>query len=145
MAASNGNVHEKSWKKAIPYLELALPGVRLEIFIFQLNLSILADQEILLTPLGLLGPFTAAIRRDFASFGKNRRSTEVGAGDTFIHGLSNQKSLAIVLPGSRELHENHSWVKKSYVFQTLWTQNRSSVGSTIKRPNIKVTTIDIYS
>ena len=43
MAASNGNVHEKSWKKAIPYLELALPGVRLEIFIFQLNLSFLAD------------------------------------------------------------------------------------------------------
>ena len=28
MAASNGNVHEKCWKKAIPYLELALPGVR---------------------------------------------------------------------------------------------------------------------
>jgi len=28
MAASNGNVHEKSWKKALPYLELALPGVR---------------------------------------------------------------------------------------------------------------------
>ena len=31
VAASNGNVHEKSWKKALPYLELALPGVRLEI------------------------------------------------------------------------------------------------------------------
>ena len=30
MAASNGNVHEKSWKKALPYLELALPGVRYE-------------------------------------------------------------------------------------------------------------------
>jgi len=28
MAASNGNVHEKSWKKALPYLELAMPGVR---------------------------------------------------------------------------------------------------------------------
>ena len=28
MAAANGNVHEKSWKKAIFYLDLALPGVR---------------------------------------------------------------------------------------------------------------------
>ena len=33
MAASNGNVHEKCWKKALPYLELALPGVRLETFL----------------------------------------------------------------------------------------------------------------
>ena len=37
MAASNGNVHEKSWKKALPYLELALPGVRLELSISQLQ------------------------------------------------------------------------------------------------------------
>ena len=123
MAASNGNVHEKSWKKALPYLELALPGVRLELSISQLHLSLFADQEILLTPLGLLGPFTAAVCRDSTSLGKNRGSPGVSTGDN----SSLRPSSQYLLPGSRELHENHSWDKKSYVFQTLWTQNRSSV------------------
>ena len=34
MAAANGNVHEKAWKKAVSYLELAIPGVRLYHFPF---------------------------------------------------------------------------------------------------------------
>ena len=34
MAAANGNVHEKAWKKAVSYLELAIPGVRWSHFPF---------------------------------------------------------------------------------------------------------------
>ena len=100
-AASNGNVHEKSWKKALPYLELALPGVRYEKLISQPSLSFLADQEILFTSLGLLGTFTAAICRDSTPLGKNRGSTEVSRGDSFSPDDQTKEIRPQLFPGSR--------------------------------------------
>lgn len=76
MAASNGNVHEKSWKKALPYLELALPGVRLELSISQLHLSLLLTRKYYSPLSGYLGPLLLQYAETLHHLGRTEEAQE---------------------------------------------------------------------
>ena len=121
MAAANGNVHEKAWKKAVSYLELAIPGVRWSHFPFNKMRALLPRKYY--SPLsGYLPPLLLQYAETLSHLGRTEEAQKA-AEVTFLN-VSQTNELFI---GGTRLHENHSWDKKSHVFQTLWTENQRCI------------------